>query len=155
MPSFYSITTEGLEAGSTAGAETLLMLKGVAAVKAKIIEWSCSFDGVSATAVPVNVSIKRGNSTSDGTNSAATEELWDPDYPAANCPGFHSFSAEPTYVGQPLQSVYVHPQGGSYTWQAPRPGAELTLDNTTASFLAIVVNTTAAVNALAHIVWEE
>ena len=130
------------------------MLKGVTSVKPRITEWSVSFDGASATAIPVNVSIKRGSSTAAGTSSAATEEKWDPDNPSANAVGLTSFSAEPTYTGQPLQSVYVHPQGGLYTWQAP-PGREIVVDNATSSFIGLVVNTTAAVNVLATLCWEE
>ena len=156
MASRYSITTEGLEAGSTSASETLLLLKGAAAVKVEIVEWSASFDGITAAAVPINVSIKRGSSTAAGTGSAATEEKWDPDNPTANCVGLHSYSAEPTYAGQPLQAVYVHPQGGIYTWQRNGgPGSGIVLDNATSSFIGLQVNTTAAVNTLATVVWDE
>ena len=50
MGSVYSITGEAEEALAAATAETVLQLIGHASVKARIIEWGVSFDGVSAVA---------------------------------------------------------------------------------------------------------
>lgn len=146
----YSITTEGEEALAAATAETLLQLRGATTVKAKIIEWGVSFDGVSVTAEPVRVRVLR--QTSDGTGSAATEAKWDADDPAAGCTGFHSFSAEPA-AGEVLVDMEVHPQAGVLI-QYPL-GREIILDDAATSRLGIEVTAPAVVNAVGHLVWEE
>src|SRR5688572_30205052 len=109
MASIYSVTTEGEEALAAATAETLVQLRGATAVKAKVVKWSVSFDGVSSTEAPVVVRLLR--QTTDGTGTGATEVAWDPDNPTANITSFHSFSAEPT-AGEVLETYEVHPQGG-------------------------------------------
>lgn len=150
MASVYSVTTEGEEALGAATAETILQLRGVAAVKAKVIEWGVAFDGVSATAEPVRIRVLRQTST--GTATAATEVPWDPDNPTANVISFHSFTAEPT-AGSVLVDTEVHPQSGIIV-QYPL-GREITIDNATTSKLGIECTAPAAVNVVGYIVWEE
>lgn len=151
MGSVYSITTEAEEALAAATAETILQLRGATTVKAKIIEWGISFDGVSATEAPVQVRLLR--QTTDGTATGASEVVWDADNPTANCTGFHSFTAEPT-AGDVLAHYEIHPQGGSLVIQYPL-GREPTLDNATTSRIAIEANAPAVVNCTAYLVWEE
>lgn len=150
MASQYSITTEGEEALAAATAETLLQLRGSTAVKAKIIEWSVSFDSTSATAEPVRIRLLR--QTTDGTFTGANEVAWDPDNPTANCNGFHSSAGEPA-AGDVLAEYDVHPQTG-IIMQYPL-GREPTLDNAATSRIGIEVTAPAVVNAVGYIVWEE
>lgn len=151
MSSVYSATTEGEEALGAATAETVIQLRGATVVKARIIEWGVSFDGVSVTGEPVRIRLLR--QTTDGTATGATEALWDdPDAPAANCTAFHSFTAEPT-AGSVLADYNVHPQAGIVI-QYPL-GREPVLDNATTSRIGIECTAPAAVNAAAYIVWEE
>jgi hypothetical protein len=151
MASIYSVTTEGEEALAAATLETLVQLRGGTAVKAKVVKWSVSFDGVSATEAPVVVRLIR--QTTDGTGTGATEVAWDPDNPTSNITSFHSFSAEPT-PGEVLETYEVHPQGGCLIVEYP-PGREPTVDNATSSRIAIDATAPAAVNAVAYLVWEE
>lgn len=147
----YTITTEAEEALTAATAETLLIVAGATTRKAKITGYGVSFDGVSSTAEPVQVLIKRGNSASQGTSTAATEEKLDPDSPTAACTGFHSFTAEPTYTGQTIYRYVIHPQGGVLIER----GLEIMLDDATNSFIGIEVTAPAVVNATAWMEWEE
>jgi hypothetical protein len=151
MASVYSITTEGEEALAAATAETLLQLNGVATCKAKVVQWSVSFDGVSATAEPVQVKLLRQTSTG-ASGSAASEIKWDPDNPTALLIGLHSFGTNPT-AGDVLEHYEVHPQAGIVI-QYPL-GREPTIDNATSSKLGIEVTSPAVVNAVATLVWEE
>jgi hypothetical protein len=149
MASVYSVTTETEEALTTS-VETVVQLRGATTVKAKIIEWGISFDGVSSTGEPVRVRLLR--QTTDGTGSGATEVAWDPDNPTANCTAFHTFSAEPT-AGEVLAEMHIHPQSGIVI-QYPL-GREPVIDNAATSRVAIDVLAPAAVNCTAYLVWEE
>lgn len=150
MGSVYSITGEAEEALAAATAETVLQLVGHASVKARIVEWGVSFDGVSAVAEPIRIRLVR--QTTAGTATGASEVMWDPDNPTASCLGFHSFSAEPTY-GDILVDMDVHPQAG-IVMQYPL-GREPVIDNSTTSRLGLVVTAPAIVNAAAWLAWEE
>lgn len=150
MASVYSVTTETEEAVGAATVETLVQLIGHAVVKAKVIEWGVSFDGVTANNDPVRIRVLR--QTTAGTRSSAVEVNWDPDNPTANCLSFHTFSAEPT-ASDVLVEMQCHPQAGVMV-QYPL-GREITLDNSTASRLGIDVLAPQAVNASAWMVWEE
>lgn len=147
----YSITTEGEEALAAATAETLLLVAGNATVRMAIYRYSFAFDGTTSTAEPVVVRIKRGNSASQGVSSAATEEKFDPADPSSPSAGFHSFTAgnEPTYTGQALHIIEVHPQGGWYEWIARDESDMLILEASTNSFIGIEATAPAIVNAVA------
>lgn len=145
----YKITTEGEEALAAATAETVLLLAGSTAGKARLTEVALGFDGVTSTAEPVQWKVKRGNSASQGTSSAATEEKEDPDDATAANTGFHSFSGEPTYTGQPLAHGEVHPMGG---WM--RVPVSLVVDDATNSFLGLELTAPAIVNVAAEMRWE-
>lgn len=152
----YSITTEGEEALAAATAETLCIVAGATTRKGRVIAYGVSFDGVSSSAEPVQVKLKRGNSASQGSSSAATEEKHDPDDPAAACTGFHSFSGEPTYTGQPLRHHEVHPQGGQYElWRAGSEDDGFVLDDSANSFLGLEATAPAVVNVGAWMEWDE
>lgn len=147
----YAATTEGEEGLAAATAETLLQLRGATSTKARIVAWGVSFDGVSATAEPVLVELRR--QTTDGTATGAVEPKFDADDPTAAVTAFHSFSAEPTQ-GDRLESYEIHPQGGLFVREYP-PGREPVLDDVTTSRIGIVATAPATVNAVAWIQWAE
>jgi hypothetical protein len=147
----YVITTEAEEALAAATAETVVLLAGNTSSKMAIYRWRVGFDGTSSTAEPIVVSVKRGNSASQGTSTGATEEKLDPDDSASLSNGFHSFTVEPTYTGQPLDIVEVHPQGGWYEWVARDDADMLVLDDATNSFIGIEVTAPATVNCSASL----
>lgn len=153
MASIFSATNEGEEALAAATAETVIALIGAAAVKAKIIEWGVSFDGISAVAEPIQVALVR-TTADDGTSTAATEvQFGDPDGPTPNCAAKHSYSAEPTKASFNVAVYEVHPQAG-IVMQYPM-GREIGLDSSASAGLAIVCTAPAVVNVHAYIVWEE
>lgn len=149
MSGRYTITTEGEEALVAATGETVLLVAGSASAKGRLWRYKVTFDGTSAAAEPVQVQLKRGNSASQGTSTAATEEKRDIDDPNALLTGFHSFTAEPTYTGQPLDAGEVHPQGGQYEWIANNEDECFVLDDSANSFFGIVVTAPAGVNVQA------
>lgn len=150
MASIYSVTTETEEALTTS-VETVLQLRGATTVKAKVIEWGVSFDGVSSTAEPVRVRLLR--QTTDGTGTGASEVKWDPDNAAAvQVTAFHTFTAEPT-AGDVLAEYHCHPQSGIVV-QYPL-GREPALGAAATSRIGIDVFAPAAVNCTAYMVWEE
>ena len=59
MGAIFSVTAEAEEALVAATAETLVQLRGATATKAKIIEWSVSFDGTASTNAPIVVRLLR------------------------------------------------------------------------------------------------
>ena len=143
----YTITTEGEEALVAATAETVLLLAGSASAKGLLWGFGFSLDGTSSAAEPVQWKLKRGNSASQGTSTAATEEKRDSDLPAALLTGFHSFTAEPTYTGQALMAGEIHPQGGVYEWRANTLEECFVLDDATNSFFGVELTAPAVVNA--------
>lgn len=145
----YRITTEGEEALAAATAETLLMLAGSTAGKARLTRIGFGFDGIAPTDPPIQWKLKRGNSASQGTSTAATEEKEDPDDAAAANPGFHSFTAEPTYTGQPLDHNEIHPQGGWIYLDV-----DVIVDDATNSFVGLEVTAPNVVNVAAMMRWE-
>lgn len=147
----YAITTEGEEALAAATAETLLQIRGSTITRARLLTWSVSFDGTTATNEPVLVELVR--QSTDGTATGATEIAFDPVDPAAQCTGFHSFTAEPT-VSATLEQHNIHPMGGILVREYP-PGREPVVDDATTSRLAIRITAPNVVNAVGFMHWEE
>ena len=130
--------------------ETVIQVATPSTRKARILEWSVSFDGVTATAEPVVVRIVR--QTGAGTASAAVENPMDPDFPAALCTTQTLFTVEPTSDDFFLEAYNVHPQGGLVLKQYPQ-GQEIIMD--ISQFLGITCTAPAVVNVCASISWEE
>lgn len=152
MSHCFAITTEGEEALAAATAETLLQLRGATTVQGALIGFGFALDGVSGTAEPIRVRLLR--QTTDGTATAATEEPFDPTGPAAaQCAGFHSFTAEPT-AGVVLMDFQVHPQGGQFHYQFPL-GREIKLGLAATSRIGLELTAPAIVNASGYLHWEE
>lgn len=146
MPSPISITSEGEEAIAAATVETIVQARGAATSKRRIVEWNCGLDATDAGTALVDLL----RQTTDGTATGGTEVLWDPDDPAADWTGFHSFSAEPT-PGDILASYQVPQNGGDVGWQYPF-GTEPILDSATTSRIGVRVLAPSACNAVAHLV---
>lgn len=148
----YSATTEAEEALAAATAETLLLLLGATTVKATLVEWGVSFDGVTSGNAPVVVELYQ--ITANGTATAATEVSWDRSAKTAEVSAHHSFTAEPT-KGSRLAMYEVHPQGGSLVIQYPLGREPVICDGSASQGIAIVVTAPDAVNASAYAVWHE
>ena len=153
MPRF-TITTEGEEALAAATAETVLLVAGSTSAKGLLWGFGFSVDGTSPTAEPGRFALKRGNSASQGTSTAATAEKKDSAAPTSLLTGFHSFTAEPTYTGQSLVSGEIHPQGGVYEWRANTIEECWVLDAATNSFFGLVLTYAAIVNVEAWMEFE-
>jgi hypothetical protein len=148
----YAVTSEGEEALAAATAETLVGVLGATTVKARLVEWGVSFDGVTATDAPVVVELYQ--ITTSGTSTGATEAKWDRSGPTAQCTGFHSFTVEPT-KGDRIACYEIHPQGGGIVMQYPLGREPVISDASTSQGIGIVVTSPAVCNALAYMVWEE
>ena len=147
-------------AGLMCSAQTAEVALGAAAVKTVIQvaapanqrlvlkKWGVSFDGVSATAEPVQVELLR--QTTAGTMSSLTPVRRSAGSETAQATAAHTATVEPT-AGDILDSVEVHPQAGyvelvPYDARIEVPGG---------GRIAIRATAPAAVNARAVLVWEE
>lgn len=144
----WSVTTEGEEALAATTLETLVQVRGHAGGKSQLIEWGIGFDATAAGTALVQLM----RQTTDGTATAATEVLWDPDDPAASVTGFHSFTAEPT-AGEVFAQYEVPENGGQIIMQYPL-GREPRLDSATTSRIGLTATATQACNAVAYLVLE-
>lgn len=152
MGAIFSATTEGEQALAAATAERVLWIMGVAATKARLIEWGIAFQGTSAVEGPVEVKLFR--CTNAGTTPTATVEvLWDPDSATAQLIAAKAWGTEPTRDSTPLLHTYVHPQAG-LVMQYPL-GREIVIDNSTTGGLTIECTAPSAVDCTAYFVWEE
>ncbi len=147
----YAVTSEGEEAGAAATSETIVQLRGAPVVKGRLRAVTISMDGTVSVDAPAFVRLMR--QTTDGTATAATETPYDPDDPAANITGFHSFTAEPT-AGDVLDQWEVHQQGAILLDKWPR-GEGPVIDAAASSRIGLVVTPSAVVNVVATLVFEE
>ncbi len=136
---------------AAATAETVLELASSATDRANIKEWWVDFDGTTSTAVPVKVEIGRA-SAAVTTATTATAEKADAGQGATSIVAKHTVTAEGAGTMTPYWVKRIHPQGGSFHYQAVL-GNELTLALST--FFRIRVTAAAAVNVTAGIIWEE
>lgn len=106
----FSISTEGTEVALVAAtAKTVLSAKAATNVRLKLLGWGVFFDGVSATAEPVQVSLQR--QTTDGTSTSVTARKTTTASETVQATAGKNFSAEPT-SGDILEVKEVHPQQG-------------------------------------------
>jgi hypothetical protein len=142
----YSVVTASQAASA---AETMWQLLAPSDADVKLIEFGISFDGVTASAVPVDVDLLRQSTA--GTASGATEVEWRTTGPAARVAATTVFTAEPT-AADILASWQVTPNGGLLVVQYPL-GREPVI--VASERLALRVTPAAAVNITAYAVWEE
>ncbi len=105
---------------TTTSTKTLLQIVAASNQRIKTSEWSCSFQGTSNTATPIQVDIVR--QTSAGTMSALTLQLEDNDLQETiQSSAQTNATVEPTDSGAILATENIHPQQGQL-WQSPFAG---------------------------------
>lgn len=144
----FAATTAEIATGTSI--KTLLQVVAAANHRIKIVEWSISFQGITATGAPILVEVLR--QTTAGTTSALTpRKLDDSADETLQVTARHDASAEPTDGGLVLYTELVHPQTG-YTWFAP-VGREILIGG--GDRLGLRVTAGASIDAIARMVGEE
>lgn len=146
----YTVQTTADVALSAATAKTILGVVAAANVTARLTEIAVSFDGVTSTAEPVTVELCRGDGTGAGTSTSQTPAQVRGFTRTVQCSGARNYSAEPTTLTV-LKRWLVHPQTGMMA-QFPL-GREV--EHTGAGGLFLRLTAPAAVNAQAHMEFEE
>lgn len=100
---------ETAQALVAATVETLVQVTAPSTRRLQVVRWGISFNGITATDVPVQVDLLR--LTTAGTASAFTPLKIDEADPAALASSQRAFTAEPT-AGDVLESHFVTPVGG-------------------------------------------
>ncbi len=118
MAAGYTFTTEGAEALAAATAETILNLINAANSLVRLIEFGISFDGVTATAVPVLVELMNSTQATAGTSSSATIRQLRGPTRTVQASAAHSYTVEPTVLTG-LREWLVRPDGGLLIIQFP------------------------------------
>jgi len=128
---------------------TLLQLLAATNQRVKVKEISISFQGISNTAMPIQVDVLR--QATAGTMSALTPVKENAsDQETLQTTAQYLATVEPT-PGNIVMTENVHPQGG-YTWQAPF-GGEIIVQGGTR--LGLRVTAGASTTAVARMVFEE
>ena len=151
MADIYTATSQTEEPIAAATREVLLQITGVTTIRAKIVAWGVSLDGIDPVAAPAVVEFQLTSTA--GTSTAATKTPLDPAAPAALLTVARAFTAQPT-AGANLEMYNVHPQGGMLIREYP-PGREPVISASATYRVAIAVTCPSAVNALAWVQWEE
>lgn len=135
--------------------KTMCQLATPATTRAEIIEWSVSFNGTSASAVPALVQLNRQTSAGTGgvAGTAFQQDLADPTAGVTVLTGplAATWTAEPT-AGSIVSQDYYTPVGLGPAWQYPL-GRGIVVP--ISARIAIVVTVPVAVNCAGHIVWNE
>lgn len=117
----YAITTEGAVALAAATAKSILGAKAAADFGLQVKGLEVSFDGVSASAVPVLVELCYATfaTNAPGTNSTGTTErnLYGRAL-AAGFTGAHTWTTEPTVLTV-IKELLLTPNGGTLIYQFP------------------------------------
>lgn len=144
------LVRETAQALVAATVETLVQVTAPATRRLQIMRWGISFNGVTATDVPVQVDLLR--QTTAGTASAFTPLKIEEADPAALAAAARAFTAEPT-PGDVIESHFVTPNGGLFVVQY---GLDERPFVAASGRIAIRANApTSAVTADAFIVWQE
>lgn len=150
----YVATASNVAHTGSSADKTILQLITTSTDRIRVIEYGVTFDGVTATAVPVEVRLQR--QTSAGTTPVALASNYDvtaldPASPTASVTAKRGiWAAEPT-MGAILWATKIPPTSGIVI-QKPL-GQEPVV--AVSGFIGIVVNAAAAVNAWAYIIWDE
>jgi hypothetical protein len=149
----HTVAFSGITSGTAL--KTLVQLAASSTVRNEVIEWSVSFNGTNASAVPALVQLNR--QTSAGTGGvAATELQQDLADGVATSVGLTGplaavWTGEPT-AGSILYSDYYTPVGLGPFIQYPL-GRGIIIP--VSGRLGITVTAAVAVNCAGHIVWYE
>jgi type 1 fimbria pilin len=151
----YGYTASADAVALTAARKTVLQVASPAAIPLSVIALDITFDGVTASAVPVLVTLER--QASAGTGGVALTANWGPNPLDANSTATTCTALKgPWATTEPvLTTVYkawrVSPTSGlSYQWPlGQEPGLPAS------AWIAVVVLAGAAVNACANITWAQ
>jgi hypothetical protein len=156
MAAGFTVKTAGATALTAATAKTLVNIIAGANRQAILVEISNSFDGVTASAVPVLVELVGSTQATAGTPGTSPTPTLIRGLGAALSTAAESYSAEPTVLTQ-LKQWLVTPNGGLVVVQFPLGREPQTNLSGSATLLAMGLrdNAPAAVNARAYIEFEE
>jgi hypothetical protein len=149
----YTVSFAGVTTGTAL--KTIAQIAAAAGDRLEIIEWSLSFNGTSASAVPVLVQLNRQTSAGTGGVSA-TPALQDLGDAASGTTGLTgplaaTWTAEPT-AGTIIYQDYYTPVGLGPAWQYPLGrGIIVPLSGR----MGIVVTAAVAINCAGHFVFNE
>lgn len=149
MASSYCMSVDAI-ALVAATAKSVAELGTSATVRIRIVEWSVTFDGVTASAIPVKVEVGRF-SAAVTTATTFTIDKVDPADGTAGTVAKHSTTAEGAGTADDVKIFRVPPTGG-YVMQYPL-GREWVMALST--FWRIRLTAAAGVNATFHVTWEE
>jgi hypothetical protein len=155
MAAGYVVKTAGATALVGAAAKTLINWISGATVSPIPVEFSISFDGVTASAVPVLVELGYSTQGAAGTPGTSPTPTLIRGRGTAVSTAAESYSAEPTTL-TPFKHWLVTPNGGLLVIQFPlgrEPQADLSGGTNKALFLR--ANAPANVNARAYVEAEE
>jgi len=155
MAAGYATKTAGATALVGAAAKTLVNLISGATVSPIVVEFSASFDGVTASAVPVLVEIGYSTQAGAGTPGTSPTPTLIRGRGTAVCTAAESYSVEPTTLTA-VKHWLVTPNGGLLVIQFPlgrEPQPDLSGGTNKAFFLR--GNAPANVNCRAYFEHEE
>jgi hypothetical protein len=134
--------------------KTLLQVTAGSARAITIISWEISFDGVTASAVPVPVELIETTTVAGTGGTSVTTTLWGLGRDASQATAAFAPSAEGTVSGTTrlLDYVDLSPNGGVYVRDFPLGREPVVLGS---QVLRIRTTSAATVNAVCSITWEE
>lgn len=141
----------------TADTSSIMEVLGDADVTAKLVEFSISFNGTTASQAPILVKLRQITAT--GTGTACTEvAVQRTGKTAPQCQAKHTLTVEPTMVATvALGQWYVHPQGGLLVVQYPLGREPVICDGSGSQGLALELTSASGVTptAACHMTWDE
>jgi len=143
-----SVQTGLIVTGTTK--KTLLQLVAPTNQRLLVKEISVSFNGTSSTQRPIHVQVER-QSTAGTMSSLPPVKINTGDDETAQSTAQHTATVQPT-SGNEVLGESVHPQGGSFLWQAPF-GGEIVVKG--GERLGITVTAVATTNAKARFIYDE
>lgn len=145
----YSMSVDAI-ALVAATAKSIGELASSATERLKIVEWSVTFDGVTATAVPVKVEVGRFSAAVTTATTFTVDKL-DPADGAAGVTAKHSTTVEGAGTADDVLIYRIPPTGG-FSIQYPL-GREWVIAVST--FWRMRCTAPAGVNATFTVTWEE
>ena len=144
----YVVNNTSATALTAATAKTIINIIPSTGRTATIVEFGVSFDGVTASAVPVLVELCSSTQATSGTSTAGTLTQLRGRTTTVGATAGINYSAEPTVLTA-IKQWLVTPYGGNLVIQFPL-GREPEADATTNKGIAIRVTAPAAVNVRAY-----
>lgn len=140
------------QALAAATAETMVNIINAANSLVRVVEFGVSFDGVTATAVPVQVDLCLSTQAGAGTAAGSTITQIRGATRTVQATAGTGYTAEPTVLTV-IKTWYVRADGGLFVMQFPL-GRE-PMQSTTADGICVRATAPAGVNADCYIEFEE